>query len=210
MAVEPSVKGAAIGRLVEDAKKLMARNEADRERIEAQLRSETLALLEGEVETMRWYPIEQYTEMTELLWREEGDRRIEYLHQRGENLMNRLMEGGLYQQLDYVRSKGPSNRKNVTRENILRACRLIGSVTGAIRNFGRDSFEWDRDYPDRVLHHVWEATHFPEVMRLVGEGCETFLLRFIRPDAPTVNSQRLTPDHIVYTPDYSGVLEPRE
>ena len=218
MAAEPSVKGAWITRLVEDVKKLLARNEPDRAKLEAQLSSETLALLEGEVEIGRWYPVAQYTELTELLWREEGDRSIVYLHQRGEDAMRRLMEAGLYQQLDYLKRHAPGNRDNLPqedlprttqrlREDILRVVRLVGTVSGSMRNIGRDSIEWDPDHPDRLLWHHREAADMPEVARLVGEGLVTFLLRYVWLDAPQVTSHRVTPDHIVYIADYRGFFE---
>jgi hypothetical protein len=60
-----------------------------------------------------------------------------------------------------------------------------------------------------MLHRVREAAHYPEVMRYVQEGVETFLVRLARPDAPPVVSKRVTPDEIVFYYDYRGVFGPR-
>ena len=183
---------------------LLARNEPDRERLEAQLSEESRALLAGKPEMGRWYPIEHYTEITALLWREEGGGGIEYLHRRGANILEKLMDAGLYQQLDYMNRQGSGTQRRATRDDILRTCRLVGSITGAVRNFGCDSWEWDADQPDCMLHHVREASHFPEVLRFVSEGAETYLVRQHRKESPPVRSERRTADHIVFTSDFSG------
>ena len=47
-------------------------------------------------------------------------------------------------------------------------------------------------------------------MRYVHEGVETRLVRLARPDAPAVTSERLTPDHIIFAYDYTGVFDPAE
>lgn len=206
MATEPSIKGAMIGRLIDDAKSLVASSAWDREQIEAQLSPETLELFDGKVEMSSWYPIQQYVEMTNLLWQEEGGGRVEYLHQRGANVIQKLMETNLYQQLEYLDRNGGSV-KGVTRDQILHTCRMVGSITRMVRNFGEDSWDWDPERPNHMLHHVHDAAAMPEAMRIVGEGAETYLVRLSRPDAPPVTSERVTPSHIIYTSDYSGVFE---
>lgn len=203
----PSLKGVLMGKLVEDAKALFERNARDRERLEAGLTSETLVLLESKVELARWYPVERYTELTELLWREEGANQIEYLHRRGEDAMKRMMEKGLYQQLEFMTRREHLNRTRVPRELIIRAVRLVGSLSGTLRNFGKDSWEWHPKHPNHMIHHIREASHFPEVMRIVNDGAQTFLMRFSCPGAPPVTSERVTPDHIVSTSDYSLMLD---
>lgn len=207
MNTKPSIKGAMIGTLVEDAKQLLERSGSRREELEARVSSDALVLIESKLEMAHWYPIALYEEISNLLWREEGDGRPEYLHQRGENLMKRLMEGGLYQQLQFLDRAEVSTRATTTRREVLRVCRLVGSITGAIRNFGEDKWEWDPENPDWLLHSVHDARHIPEAMRIVTEGAETFLIRLTRPDAPFVHSERPTLDHIVYTANYTGVFE---
>ena len=206
----PSIKGVLLTKLVDDVQALLERSEADREWLEARLSAESLTLLEGKVEISRWYPIEQYTELTELVWAEEGGNRVGYLHRRGENAMKRLMEAGLYQQIDYLNQEDRGFRALLTRDELLRSCRLVGSITGALINFTKQTWEWNPENPEIMLHRVLEATHYPEVMRHVQEGVETFLVRLARPGAPPVTSKRVTPDHIVFCYDYTGVFEPGE
>jgi hypothetical protein len=208
MAAVPSIKGAVITKLVEDLQALLERSGADRERLQSSLSPESLELLEGKVDIARWYPIAQYTEITELLWKEDGGGRVEYLHRRGEEAMQRLMEKGLYQQIDYLNRGDGAFRKRPSRNQLLRDCRLVGSITGALLNFGQQSWDWDPENPDRILHHVREASAYPEVLRYVQEGVVTFLVRIARPGAPAVTSERVTPDHIVFTYDYTGAFEP--
>ena len=86
----------------------------------------------------------------------------------------------------------------------------MGSITGALINFTKQTWEWNPENPEIMLHRVREATHYPEVMRHVQEGVETFLVRLARPGAPPVTSERVTPDHIVFYYDYTGVFERSE
>jgi len=206
MTARPAIKGAAIATLVEDVRGLLEGQPADRERLEAQLGRETLLLLERKVNIASWYPIECYNELTGVLWREQGASRPDYLRQRGERLIARLMEAGLYQQFTFMQRANETRRERVPRADILHSARLIGSVTGAIRNFGRDEFEWDSEHSEHLLHHIHEVRHLSEAMQLVGEGSLTYILHLLKPDAPPVRSRRLAPDHIVYRADYSGVL----
>ena len=37
-----------------------------------------------------------------------------------------------------------------------------------------------------------------------------YLMRLARPVAPAITSERLAPDHIVFTYDYTGAFEPGE
>jgi len=205
-----SIKGVLLTKLVDDVRALLERRQAGRERLEACLSAGSLELLEGKVEIGRWYPIEQYTEISELIWKEEGGGRLEYLRQRGEEAMKRLMEAGLYQQIDYLRQEDRGLRTLLTRKELLRSCRLVGSITGALINFTKQTWEWDPENPEIMRHQICEATHYPEVMRHVQEGVETFLVRLARPGAPPVTSERVRPDHIVFYYDYTGVFEPQE
>jgi hypothetical protein len=197
-------------KLVDDVRALLERSGANRERLEARLSAGTLALLEEKVEVSRWYPIEQYTEISELLWKEEGGNRVEYLQRRGDDAMNRLMEGGLYQQIDYLKRQDGGLRTLPSRDELLRTCRLVGSIIGTLFNFTTQTWDWDPEKPEILLHQVHEATHYPEVLRHVQEGALTFLVRLARHDAPAVTSERVAPDHVVFAYDYTGAFAPEE
>ena len=210
MGEAPSIKGVLLSKLVDDIRALLERSEADRERLGAGLSAESLVLLEGKVEITHWYPIEQYVELTELIWKEQGGNRVEYLQRRGENAMERLMQGGIYQQIDYLNRQDGGLRTLPSRSELLRSCRLVGSIYGALLNFTTQTWDWDPENPDILLHQVHQAAHYPEVLRHVQEGALTCLVRLARPDAPAVVSERVAPDHIVFTYDYTGVFETRE
>ncbi len=210
MSAAPSIKGVLMAKLVDDLLALMERSEADRGRLEAQLSASTLELVDAKVEIGKWYPIEQYTELTEFLWREEGSSRAEYLHQRGENALKRLMEAGLYQQFEYLKREDGAFRTRPSRADLLRSCRLVGSIMGALLNFGEQTWDWDPKDSDIMLHQVRQAADYPEVLRYMQEGVLTYLVRLARPDAPAVTSKRLTPDHLVFAYDYTGAFEPGE
>jgi len=119
------------------------------------------------------------------------------------------MEAGLYQQIDYVTREDGGLRTPPSRDELLRSCRLAGSVIGALFNFTEQTWDWDPQNSAILLHQVRQATHYPEVLRHVQEGMVTFLVRLARPDAPPVTSKRVAPDHIVFAYDYTGVFEAR-
>jgi hypothetical protein len=206
MPAAPSIKGAAIAKLIEDVQVWLSRSEADRRRLEARLSPETVRMLEGKVEIGNWYPVGMYNELTDLIWQEEGGGRSDYLRQRGEKMMKRLMEGGLYQQLDFLDRIDRGLQEKITRDDVQRTCRLIGSVSGAIRNFGKDTWAWDPDNPGCMIHHLRDAMHFSEMLRLVSEGSENFVVQTICSGAPQVTSERVAPDYIVYRSDYRSIL----
>ena len=206
MPAEPSIKGAAIAKLIEDVQLCLSRSEADRIRLEAKLSPETVRMLQGKVEIGSWYPVGMYDELTDLIWQEEGGGSSDYLRQRGEKMMKRLMEAGLYQQLDFLDRIDRGLQEKITRDDVQRTCRLIGSVSGAIRNFGKDSWVWDPDNPDIMVHHLRDALHFSEMLRLVSEGSENFVAQTLCPGAPRVTSERVAADYIVYLSDYSRIV----
>jgi len=206
MPAEPSIKGAAIAKLVEDVQCCLSRSEAVRNRLEARLSAETVRMLEGKVEIGCWYPVGMYNELTDLIWQEEGGGDWDYLRQRGEKMMKRLMDEGLYQQLDFLDRIDRGLQDKITREDVQRTCRLIGSVSGAIRNFGKDSWAWHPKKRGIMVHHLRDALHFSEMLRLVSEGSENFVVQTLSPGAPRVTSERVAPDYIVYLSDYSGIL----
>jgi len=47
------------------------------------------------------------------------------------------------------------------------------------------------------------------IQRLV-EDANALLARLHRPDAPQVRSERRSPEHIVFTSDFSGIFGPRK
>jgi hypothetical protein len=120
--------------------------------------------------------------------------------------MKRLMEAGLYQQLDFLDRIDRGLQEKITRDDVQRTCRLIGSVSGAIRNFGKDSWIWDPDNPGFMVHHLHDALHFSEMLRLVSEGSENFVAQTLCPGAPRVTSERVAADYIVYLSDYSRII----
>lgn len=206
MPAEPSIKGAAIAKLIADVQACLSRSEDDRSRLEARLSPETVRMLEGKVEIGSWYPVGMYNELTDLIWQEEGGGSFDYLRQRGEKMMKRLMEEGLYQQLDFLDRIERGVQEKITRDDVQRTCRLIGSVSGAIRNFGKDTWAWDPDNPGFMVHHLHDALHFSEMLRLVSEGSENFVVQTLCPGAARVTSERVAPDYIVYLSDYSSIV----
>jgi hypothetical protein len=172
MAQKPSIKGTVVAELVEDTLKLLDKGEVSRNDLEARLRPEDLALLDQPVVASKWYDIELYRRLSELLRDLDGGGSDEYIRERGFTRGKKLMEAGLYQQMEYV------GRSQVTRESEPQArfeaygrdLRLFVTLSGSLLNFGRWSVERDPDHDDRWRLAVQDAAAFPDVLGLACEG----------------------------------------
>jgi hypothetical protein len=99
------VKGTAIASVVEDVKSLVAEGRISQEALEARLAAEDLALLEEKPLPSRWYSLESYGRLSELLFEVEGRRATEYLVERGRRAAERMRSAGLYAQLQVDRER---------------------------------------------------------------------------------------------------------
>jgi hypothetical protein len=199
MAQKPSIKGTAVAELVEDTLKLLDRGEVSRSGLEARLRPEDLAVLDEPVVVARWYDIELYRRLSELLRDLDGGGSDQYVRERGFARGKTLMEAGLYQQMEYV------GRSQVTLESEPRArfeaygrdLRLFVTLSGSLLNFGRWSVERDPDHEDRYRIEVRDAAAFPDVL---GRACEGFIdaMATTHGFAGLWRWERLGPDFVVF------------
>ncbi len=77
----------------------------------------------------------------------------------------RLLDGGLYQQLDALR-----DGFTWAPENSLARVRLIVTLHGSLMNFSSWQVERDPDQEQRIRIVVTEARAYPEVLRHVTDG----------------------------------------
>jgi hypothetical protein len=172
MASLPSIKGSVFAGVVEDVNKLLARGGLSRADAARWLEPSDFAHLEDEIAIARWYDIRAYTRMNELLREVEGAGSHEYLRERGRQTARRLLEGGLYAQLEYL------NRAAVARatgsaarfEAFGRDLRLLTSMSASILNFSRWTSKPDDALPGRYRIEVSEADDFPEVLCWRSDG----------------------------------------
>src|SRR5215470_6056370 len=102
MATIPSIKGTVFSVVVEDTKKLLASGRVSPRDAGRWLQPGDLALLEQPISISAWYDIRSYTRMSELLREIDGNGSNEYLRQLGRQTARRLLEAGLYAQMEYL------------------------------------------------------------------------------------------------------------
>ena len=102
MASVPSIKGTAFTKVVEDVAKLLATHALSRSEAQRWLQPDDFAVLEREVQAARWYDIRVYERMSKLLLDVEGHGDTSYLRERGRQTAKRLLQAGVYAQLEYL------------------------------------------------------------------------------------------------------------
>ena len=172
MSSVPSIKGSVFSGVVEDVNKLLQSGLASRREAKRWLQPEDFALLDVPVVITRWYDIRSYARMNELLRDVEGGGSNQYLRTLGRQTANRLLEAGLYSQLEYL------NRTEVSKVGdgpmrfaaFGRDLRLLTTISASILNFSRWTSQPDPDCAARYLIEVTEARDFPEVLAWRSDG----------------------------------------
>lgn len=159
--------------IVESVAKLLARGEVSWEGLSKWLEPEDLALLEQEQITVSsWYDIRSYDRMNALLLEVEGEGDTEYFREQGRGTARRLLDSGLYAQLEYLhrveaaREKDPQARF----EAFGRDLRLLNSLSGSILNFSRWRSQVDPDQGRRYRIEVSDAYEMPESLCWRSDG----------------------------------------
>jgi hypothetical protein len=172
MASIPSIKGSAFAKVVEDIAKLVSSGKLSKGEAAKWLQPEDISLLDEDIAISRWYDIRTYTRMSELLRDVEGGQSNDYLRQRGRETARRLLEAGLYSQLEYL------HRAEVVRLQEARArfeafgrdLRLLTTLSASILSFSRWTSRLDPELESRYRIEVSEAREFPEVLCWTSDG----------------------------------------
>jgi hypothetical protein len=199
MATEPSLKGSVITELIEDINKLITGGELSRESVERQLTSEDTATLETGIVVSQWYSVQFYRRAAELLRDTVGGGRNEYLRERGLTKGRKLIEAGLYQQMEYA--SRAQVKEEVSPDKRFAAyghdLRLFVSLSRSLLNFTKWSTIPDPDHEDRYLILVEEAAGYPDALAWATEG----LIESMASTHGLSNvwsHQRTQPDRIVF------------
>jgi hypothetical protein len=155
----PSVKGTIVRNLVSDFEELISAGRLEREQLHAKLDAGDLALLSPDVMLSAWYPVASYGRLLELFADASGGDRREQLIESGRRSARRVIELGIYSQLD--------DRTEETWEN--RVGRILVTLSGSFFNFGR--WEWQGLQADggfSIAVHESSAMPDPLVLRTGG------------------------------------------
>jgi hypothetical protein len=172
MPTAPSIKGSVFGSIVEDVRNLVREGGLDVDELTRWLKSDDLDFLDEEIPVSDWYDIRVYTRMNELLRDVEGAGSNDYLRQRGRLTARRLLESGIYQQLEYLhRTELARERDAALRFAAFgRDLRLLCTLSASILNFSRWTSKPDPEQEGRYVIEVSEAQDFPEVLCWRSDG----------------------------------------
>jgi hypothetical protein len=195
----PAIKGSVFAGLVEDIQKLLAAKRVKREELGRWLQPKDLAVLDNAVLAHEWYDIRVYARMSELLRDVEGGGRNEYLVRRGQRNAKRLLDAGLYSQLEYLQ-KASFGRESDPKSRIEAFGRDLGRITtisASILNFGKWTPKPDPRNPKRWIMEVTQAREFPEALVWASSGFSNELAR-VHNSADLWTWERPEPDRIVF------------
>jgi len=172
MSSVPSIKGSVFSGVVDDVKKLLASGRASRRDAARWLQPGDFALLETPIVISSWYDIQAYARMGELLREIEGEGSNEYLRNVGRQTARRLLDAGLYSQLEYLHRTEVANA--ITGPERVSAfgrdLRLLTTLSASILNFSRWTARPDPQQAARYRIEVTEAKDFPEVLAWRSDG----------------------------------------
>ena len=172
MTAIPSIKGSVFLGHLETLMKLIASGDISRSELARRLQPEDLGLLEAQIHTSGWYDIRSYARVMELMRDVIGNGSNDYLIQRGAASAERLIQMGIYQQLEYLKRMRLGELDD-PRERFLsfgRDLRLLVTITGSLLNFGRPEVKEDPAHADRYVIQVSEASAYPDALGWATQG----------------------------------------
>jgi hypothetical protein len=169
---QPSIKGSVLVDLIEDLRKLRESGEIPQEDFQRRLRPEDLKALDAPIVPGVWYDVEFYCRSSTLLCDALAGGDPTFLRQRGYERGVKMIEAGLYQQMQYAR------RVRVQEHSDPRArfeayghdMRLLVTLSGSILSFSRWTVEPDPEHDDRYRIVVADAAAYPDALALATEG----------------------------------------
>ena len=199
MATPPSIKGRIFGVAVEDVNKLLASGELARTDLARWLRPDDLAYLTKTIGAADWYDVAAYARILLLLRDVEGYGSNDYLRGRGIATAQRLLEAGLYSQMEYLsraqvaREKDPEKRSAAFGRDL----KLLTTLSASILSFTKWESRSDPEHAGRYRIDVSGAQDYPEALGFTSEG---FLNGMARQHAAADlwRWQRASPELVVF------------
>jgi len=168
----PSIKGSVFSVLVENLAKCVARGDVSRDDLARRLQPGDLAFLDAPIAVSDWYDIRSYDRINAVLLDVEGGGDVEYYREQGRQTARRLMDAGLYAQLEYL-SRTEASAETDPRARFAafgRDLRLLSSLSASILNFSRWNAKPDPDQELRYRIEVSEASAMPESLCWRSDG----------------------------------------
>jgi hypothetical protein len=172
MGAIPSIKGSVFVAVVEDVRKLFVTGTLSRDESARWLQPQDLALLDSEIFVSHWYDVRAYARLNDLLRDVVGGGENEYLRERGRETARRLLDAGLYAQLEYLQRTGVAKATTAEArfEAFGRDLRLLSTLSGSILSFSRWTPQPDPEHADRYILEVTDAKDMPESLCWRSDG----------------------------------------
>ena len=183
----PSVKGTIFQAVVDELNGYLSDGIIRREDLAIRFKPEDLDLLDQEIAIATWYPIEAYGRYLRFLCDRFGGGRREYLMEGGRRSAQRVIELGVYGQLD-ERTERWGNQVG----------RVLVTLGGSFYNFGTwlwESFENDAGY--RI--EVQGVTAMPEEAAVRAHGFVEHLTCRAARRSVRVDYERPRPSRIIFS-----------
>ncbi|MFW5875198.1 MAG: hypothetical protein ACOCXM_00545 [Myxococcota bacterium] len=168
--VVPSIKGSVFEGLVTDLKRVCDERGLSGDALLEKLEPSDLDHFHEKILLSAWYDVRVFDRMARLLLELEGKGDVEYLRERGRKSARRLLEAGLYQQMEYLRRTELSGDPDERLEAFGRDLRLLTTMSSSILNFSVWNSHRDPDHPRRYVIEVTEAEPYPDVLAWNTEG----------------------------------------
>ncbi len=199
----PSIKGIAITALVDDVIAYRDRSPECQRKVETQVNTAGLEILEQKTEPFQWYPITGYQSLTQFLWETEGNRSIDYLRNRGAGSAERVLALGNYQQISFLRERyNPEDHAAFASE-----LALVVSLQATFFNFTTWSVTQDPDHENRLQIEIRDAFDFPEELCHTTAGFVTRLGVEVRSGGLQWNPERPRRDLVVLRMDRASKMD---
>ena len=186
----PSIKGTAFLSAVADLQALLEAGRLRQEQLEARLPAEDLAILEAKILPGEWYPIDAYGRIIDLLGEVEGGGAA-YHVQRGRRAAERLLQSGIYRQLD----RALEQRKERDKTALIGIMLTVGRT---LYNFGAWELLRDQSTDTRLRFELRQMAALPENARLTIQGFVEWAAQHIGSRHSRVESRRLSADRIEF------------
>lgn len=182
-----AIKGTALESVVEDVNRLVAEASICRDDLEIRLSVKDLEILDSKVQGAKWYPIDSYGRLSDLLMELEGHGRSAYLVERGRRAAKRLQGTGIYSQLSADRERWGD-----------RLGAIMASLGPAMFKDSDWSFELDSEGSASFLVRVRVSGGFPEAGRFAAQGFIDFLAKQSYQNA-VVESRRVSDTELEFS-----------
>jgi hypothetical protein len=197
---EPAIKGTLFSAVVADLNALVERGRISPEMLESHLETQDIAHMDEKISAASWYDIHAYHRMVELLCKVESGGRESYWFERGLRAARRLVDAGIYHQMDYlgrtmVRGEiDPTARFNAFAKDM----RLLLTIHASMLNFGDWRCVVDPDHGDRYRVEIRGVAGIPDGIFVAAAGMFSGMSEVSRSESDRYwEFERINPDFVV-------------